>query len=218
MQWGVGEWAVLVLSGVLLVGYGLGYVRNRQRARELSAWIQEGVRSWGTPKSGGGLPGLVSGGRVRVTPASPPFREIEVVYVLSPRENLPFLLIHRLRGKKDEVTIRVRARKRPLAEARIIPAPRVPEPTAYEQGRAFEHVFSFEGYAVYCRGAIKCPQEVLRRLIQLLLPGLHRIVIRTESPHVLVRVDADALVGREPDEVFDALADVMRAFTAGSGE
>ncbi len=208
MRLGPGEWAVILLSAVLLAGYGAGYVLNRRRAQELVLWLQRGLSPWGTVQAGGKLPGLVTGGRLRVPAAAAPFRHIEVTYVLAPRENLPFWVIHRLRGKGDEVLVHITARRRPRLEVRVLPRSGTAAPTLYDQGRAFARAFSTPTYHVYCRGELPCPEEVLRGMLQLLPEGIHAFAVHEESPHVRLRVDARPLVARSPQEVWDTLARV----------
>ena len=113
MQLNTGQWVVIIISAVLILGYILGYYYNRQRAEKVFLWLRQGLSTLGAVTTGAKLPGMSTGGRLEVNQASAPFRRVEVVYLLSPRENILFWFFHKLQGKSDEVIIWVTYNARP---------------------------------------------------------------------------------------------------------
>lgn len=119
MNLDAGQWAVIGVCAVLLVGYIRGFYYNRQRAKDVSAWLAEGLNGWGKISIGQKVPGMASGGRLIVAQAATPFRRIEVLFLLAPRENLLFWLFHRLLGKGDELVIWITFRSQPDKELEV---------------------------------------------------------------------------------------------------
>lgn len=105
MELDIGQWLVIILSAVLILGYIRGFYYNRQQGEKTLKWLLEGLKEWGKVAPGEKLPGMVTGGRLIVEPAKAPMRKIEALYLLSPRENPLFWLFHRLQGKQDELIV-----------------------------------------------------------------------------------------------------------------
>src|SRR4030042_2903242 len=105
MQLNTGQWVVLILAGVLILGYILGYFANRQRAEHIVTWLRKGLSALGTVTAGEKIPGMATGGRLEVNQASAPFKRVEAVYLLAPRDNLLFLIFHLLQGRGDELIV-----------------------------------------------------------------------------------------------------------------
>ena len=119
MQLDAGQWIVIGICAILIVWYMGGYYYNRQRAEQVLTWLRSGLSPWGKVTPGERLSGMSTGGRLNVGQASAPFRRIEAIYVLDPRENLPFLIFHRLLGKQDELILKIDFRTAPLGEVEV---------------------------------------------------------------------------------------------------
>jgi hypothetical protein len=119
MELNLGQWVVVGLCAVLLFGYVRGYYYNRLHARKVLAWLHEGLKTIGTVSIGEKLPGMATGGRLEVRQAGAPFRRIEAVYLLAPRENLFFWLFHLLRGKHDELILWVTYQSKPEQDVEV---------------------------------------------------------------------------------------------------
>ena len=48
---------------------------------------------------------MATGGRLEIQQAAAPFRNVEVVFLLAPRENPLFWIFYRLQGKRDELIV-----------------------------------------------------------------------------------------------------------------
>jgi hypothetical protein len=105
MQLNLGEWVIIIICSVLILGYILGYLYNRRRAEQIFKWLKPGLSAFGEVSLGEKLPGMVTGGRLEVNQAASPLKRIESVYLLAPRENLLFWLFHMLQGRSDELIV-----------------------------------------------------------------------------------------------------------------
>ncbi|NOZ50803.1 MAG: hypothetical protein GXP37_12275 [Chloroflexi bacterium] len=119
MDLNLGQWAVIGLSAILIIGYIRGYASNRGKAEAITRWLQEGLSAWGTVTPGARLSGMVSGARLRVERAATPFARVEAIFILEPRENLLFWLGTRLQGRRDQLVLRIDFRSKPLYVAEV---------------------------------------------------------------------------------------------------
>ena len=113
MQLNTGQWVVILIAGVLIFGYILGYYYNRQRAEQIFIWLKQGLSTLGEVSLGEKIPGMATGGRLEVNQAAAPFKRVEAVYLLAPRENLLFLIFHLLRRRGDELIVWVNYQSKP---------------------------------------------------------------------------------------------------------
>ncbi len=113
MQLNTGQWAVIIIAGVLILAYILGFYYNRQHAEQIYKWLKQGLSSLGEVSLGDKLPGMATGGRLEVNQAAAPFKRVEAVYLLAPRENPIFLLFHLLQRRGDELVVWVNYQTKP---------------------------------------------------------------------------------------------------------
>ncbi len=113
MNLNTGQWVVIIACSVLILGYILGYFYNRQRAEQIFRWLKLGLSSVGEVSLGEKLPGMATGGRLEVSQASAPLKNVEAVYLLAPRENILFWIFHMLQGRSDELVVWVNYQSRP---------------------------------------------------------------------------------------------------------
>src|SRR4030066_749564 len=107
MQLNTGQWVVIIICAVLILGYILGYYYNRQRAEKILNWLRQGLSTLGEVTIGEKLPGMATGGRLEVNQAAAPLKRVESVYLLAPRENIFFWVFHLIQGKGDELIVGV---------------------------------------------------------------------------------------------------------------
>lgn len=113
MQLNAYQWVVMGIAGVLIIGFILGFYYNRRRAEQIFRWLKQGLSSLGTVTLGEKLPGMASGGRLEVNQAAAPFKRVEAVYLLAPRENPLYLGFHLLQGRGDELIVWVTYQSKP---------------------------------------------------------------------------------------------------------
>lgn len=107
MQLDSGQWIIIGLCAVLIAFYAGGYYANRRLAEEVIVWLHNGVKRWGQLTAGGRLGGMATGGRLHIKNANASFQNIEVVFWLTPRENLLFWLFNILRGRHDVLILKI---------------------------------------------------------------------------------------------------------------
>lgn len=105
MELDTGQWIVIIICAVLIIAYIRGYIYNHQQAGKIAPWLIDGLKEWGKVTPGEKMPGMVTGGRLIVEQASKPFRKIEALYLLAPRENPLFWIFHLLQGRGDELIV-----------------------------------------------------------------------------------------------------------------
>jgi len=115
----IGQWIVIGLSAFLLVWYVLAGLANRNRGIATYRWLRAGLGVFGEISSAEWIGASNMGARLVVKKAIKPFRRVEGHYLLEPREFLPYWLISRLRGKRDEVLVRVILRTNPQGNLEI---------------------------------------------------------------------------------------------------
>jgi hypothetical protein len=113
MTLNTGQWVVIIVCSILILGYILGYYYNRERARQIFTWLRQGLSSLGEVTVGEKLPGMATGGRLEVNQAAAPLKRVEAVYLLAPRENLLFWIFHILQGRGDELVVWINYQSKP---------------------------------------------------------------------------------------------------------
>jgi hypothetical protein len=102
----------------MMVGYGVGRWTNQRRAREISDWLEPGMRTLG------GTPTVQrvsrSAFRLQMANARRPFRTVTTSVVLISREVLPRWLWERLNGRRDLLVVHVTFRQPPALEAEMV--------------------------------------------------------------------------------------------------
>lgn len=119
MELNLGQWVVIGISVILILAYIRGFYYNRQRAGQILAWLEEGLKTLGPVSSGDKPPGMASGGRLEVKRAAPPLKRAETMYILAPRENPLFWLFYILQGRHDELILWVTYQSKPEQEVEI---------------------------------------------------------------------------------------------------
>ncbi len=191
MKLDLGQWIVIGICALLIISYIRGYIYNRQRARQISTWLQEGLKLWGDVKSGEKLPGMATGGQLEIKQAAAPFRRIEVVYLLAPRENPLFWIFYRLQGKRDELLLWVTFQSKPQ---QTIEAAR-PGDRQYENRLKAEDKPALATLAGPRELSIACedPEGELigkvQAFLQLYQATILRLSLRTNKPHLFLRID-----------------------------
>ncbi len=116
--------AIFIVVVILVVGgFALGTHRNVRRGHDAMAWVQEGLPLVGEKTTLRWLGSSVV--QLRIQNAKRPFREVEVLFVLEPRDIAPLWLLARARGRRDLFIFRSRLHKLPEFEFEAF------EPTAW---------------------------------------------------------------------------------------
>jgi len=208
MKLDAGQWIVIGICAILLAGYINGYYQNRRKAEKIYRWLREGLSQWGEVTPGDRLPGMITGGSLAVNQASAPFRRIEAIFILEPRENLLFWLLYHLGGRRDELVLKMTLHtdpshayeaarsddkdfKRHLAETDKKPLTTAPGPGNLQ---------------IAWREKIDASViENVQRFLEAYASGILRLSLHRKQPHLFVRIHLAVLQTRPAQELFTAL-------------
>ncbi len=189
--------AVIVLTMLLAAGFVYGAIRNR-RLLELYLHALRPIILRHARKASARRLGT-SGYRVIATDVRPPFRQIDALIYVQPREILPYWLFNRLRGRGDRVYLQVSLRRSPRLALQ-----------AGRLGRQSADISSWQEipsspWPVPLYATSDLDADTRNRLEKLaaLLPNLEHLSVRQTSPHVSLIFPAQTLT--EPEKVATAL-------------
>jgi hypothetical protein len=202
MQLNTGQWIVIGVCGILIAGYIGGYYYNRRRAEQVYAWLRRGLAAWGNMSAGERLGGLAVGGRLKVAQPVRPFQRVDVIFLLEPRENLPFWLFHRLQGRRDELILKVNFRGTPTQEVEVARRNdrEFRRRIAGQPNDTFTLIPNSSGCEVALRGSNADPEKI-QKFLEHYGKAVYRFWLRQDAPHLFLRAYLHRLEG-EPAEVF----------------
>jgi len=212
MNLNTGTWVVLILCGVLLLGFILGYYYNRQQAEKIFPWLQKGLATLGTVTRGDKLPGMATGGRLEVHQPVAPLKTVETVYLLAPRENLLFWIFSALQGRGDELIVWVTYQSKPEQSVEVarrtnrqylkrLNDPDKPALTVLENsGRLQLAAEDKPGSAI-----IGKVQALLQRYPNSVL----RLSLRPDKPHLFLRINLRIMRHAPAAELFTELKQLV---------
>ena len=112
----IGQWIVIGLCALLLVWFVCGAAINYRRAGAVLEWLRAGMDELGELGGTGWLTALHSAAKLTVREARPPFRAVELFFVLEARENMLVWAFRHLLGRRDELFVRAELRSAPGEE------------------------------------------------------------------------------------------------------
>lgn len=214
MHLNTGQWAVVIICGILILAYILGYYYNRQRAEQIYRWLKQGLSTLGEVSLGDKLPGMTTGGRLEVNRPAPPLRTVKAAYLLAPRENPLFLIFHLLRRRGDELivgidyqskpvqTVEVARRGDPQFEKRLIDKGKPALSTVEEVGKL--------------RVAAETkPGELLADKVKSFLTrypaDVIHLAIQADKPHLYLRINLRIMQRTSSADLFASLRDLNQS-------
>ncbi len=211
MQFNTGQWVVIIIAGVLILSYILGYYYNRQRAERIFRWLKQGLSTLGEVSLGDKLPGMASGGRLEVNKPATPLRSVEAVYLLAPRENPLFLIFHLLQGRGDELIVWVNYQAKPEQSIEVArPRDRQFTKRLNEKDKpALTMLESVDGLQVAVEtrpGAPSVPK--VQALISHYPSSVIRLVLRPDKPHLYLRTNLRIMQRTSAADFFATLKDL----------
>lgn len=107
--------AVLILGVIVVVGwFALGTHFNVRKGNDGLRWLQDGLSLLGEKTTLRWLGSSVV--ELKIQQAKPPFRQVEVLLVLEPRDVAPLWALARARGRRDLFIFRGTLRTQPRVE------------------------------------------------------------------------------------------------------
>jgi hypothetical protein len=211
MNLNTGQWVVIIVAGVLILGYIMGYFYNRQRAEQILKWLKGGLSSLGQVTVGEKLPGMATGGRLEVNQAAAPLKRVEAVYLLAPRENLLFWIFHILQGRGDELVVWINYQSKPEQSIEV----------ARRGDRQFEkRLKDEEKPALSIMGGNHGLQVAVEEKPGTLLAGkvqtfienhpssVIRLALRPEKPHLFLRANLSRIKKGTAEEFFASIKEL----------
>ena len=116
----VSQRALIALALVMLVWYVVGIWYNRRRSMRTLNWLREGLRGLGGQLQASWIGSAASGAQIMVSGTSAPIHQLEASFLLESRELLPLWLVNRLRGRRDELIIRIQLRSARQGEVEVV--------------------------------------------------------------------------------------------------
>mgnify|MGYP005840767241 CR=1 FL=1 len=210
MELNPGQWIVIGISALMIVGYIRGYYDNRRRAMQVLTWLHKGLEMLGPVSAGEKLPGMTTGGRLEVKHAIAPLRRAEAVYLLAPRENLFFWLFHRLQGKSDELILWLTFQSRPTHEVEVARRgdrqfeKRLKEPNR----KSLVMTEGPRGLLVAISEQNGNFSEKVKSVVQRYGPAILRLSVRGYKPHLFLRANLQTLQSDLAEELLTALSEL----------
>jgi len=212
MQLNTGQWVVIIIAAILILGYILGYFYNRQRAEQIFRWLKQGLSTLGEVTIGEKLPGMATGGRLEVNQAAAPLKRVEAVYLLSPRENLLFWVFHILQGRGDELVVWINYQSKPEQSIEVArKGDRMFEKRLKDKDKpALSIVDGNRGLQVAVEDK---PGALLSGKVQSFLSShpstVIRLALRPEKPNLFLRANLHTIQKGTATEFFSMLRDLV---------
>lgn len=201
-----GDWLVIGLSAVLIAWYIVGYIVNRSRAEHIYRWLRAGLKPWGQLTAGERLGTWSAGGRLAVTKPVSPFRQVDVIFLLEPRENVLFWIFSMLRGKRDTLILRINLRKTRPAELELArQGDREFQQIVSQAKKPFSSIPAPTGYKLVSRSENNETAADVLAFIEKYSPAIQRVSLRKREPHLLIRANLPQLTGQPAEEFFAAI-------------
>jgi hypothetical protein len=113
----IGQWTVIVLSALFLAWFLNGTATNRRLGDQILRWLQGGTKPLGRMSEARRIRG--SAVQLTIKDSAVPFRQVDLIVDLEPRENPPLWLYNHLLGKRDELVIQAKLRSAAQQELEI---------------------------------------------------------------------------------------------------
>lgn len=205
----IGQWIVIVLSAILVAWFFAANAYNRRLGVATYRWLYQALQPLGTINQAEWIGASNAGARLRIEKANKPYRRIEAVYLLEPREFPPYWLFSRLRGKQDEVVVKLTLRAAPKTTLHIMrkPGHLAPETSSVESNVASKSDHSFENnYTLVSDG----PEDA-RILLQIKdflrdhQASVNTITLQREAPHLVIHSRLKPLLSSSVESYFSPL-------------
>lgn len=208
-QWGsAGFQVVLAVTALVVIGFVIGTIRNRRLQEEYLARMRGPLLTYGEKATARRLG--TSGYHIIVPKAKWPFRKMDVLIYLQPREFLFYWWLNLLLGRGDRLYLQVTLQRPPLQEVHV----GTPPPS--QEGGAWQRQESalWRG-ALYAKGPLTAEMAEFLQHLAAVVPRLTTLTLRHKAPHVTCTVPLAAL----PDvHTVDRFFEVLRSIPLARGQ
>jgi hypothetical protein len=210
----LGQWIVVGLSAFLFVWYIGASSLNRRRGIATYRWLYRSLEAVGKIAHSEWIGSSGAGARLLVDKASRPFRRVEALYLLEPREFLPYWILSRLQGKRDVIIVTVTLRSAPKTMLEIEPAKgRVPKSTPTgDQSLTLGGEPALAGFRFTVEGVEDGRLlEGVRTFLRENGAEVRRISLRQEAPHLEIRAGLKPIMNVPAESFLTLLRDWFQA-------
>lgn len=203
-----GVWVISILSAILLVWYVVAHAWNRRIGVSTSEWLRKGLSAFGSLKEVRRMGSLASAGQLVVQQAVEPFRSLEVVFLLEPRENLPFWIFTHLDGRRDTIVVRANMKTAPVQEFEVARSGErgIKKIPADLQKKPYELIAGPKEFELARRGRRdKAAVDRLLAFLDCYREAIGRISVQSKEPHLTIQASLPALRKSQPEDFFEAV-------------
>ena len=208
---------ILILALVIIMGwFAFGVVYNLRRGDALLKWMQHGLPKIGQRTTFRWLGTSVA--ELIIAHAKKPFRRLETVVVLKPRDVFWMTILANLQGREDIVIFRAQLNSAPLVDLELVDGKTWSGRNALKQvlDRKWESKTYQDMQLLAPKGLLDLATTVLDRLavpMQKLSPRYARFSLRrdTSRPNLELHVPFPAYHASEATHYFDALRELARS-------
>ena len=206
---------ILVIAVVIIMGwFAFGVIYNLRRGDALLKWMQNGLPGIGQRTTFRWLGTSVA--ELVIAHAKKPFRRLETLLVLKPRDVFWMMIIAHFQGRDDIVIFRAQLSTAPLVDLEL------GDPKTWSGRSALEQVAqrkweskNYEGLQLMApKGLLDLATTTLDRLavpMQKLSPHYARFSLRRDTPNLELHVPFPAYRTSDATKYFEALRDLARA-------
>jgi len=211
---------IVVIALAVVVGwFAVGLLANLRRGNRVLRWMQGGLPLLGERTTFRWLGSSVA--QMEISRPKPPFRTVQLMLVLAPRDVPWFWLLAALRGRKDILIFRAKLSSEPAAELEMAdPASWTGRTALNDAAKKGWMCEPYEGYRLCApEDALQTARGKLPRLQEALRPAsaeLVRLAVQRDARQVEVHVPLPR-AAQDPRAYFKALQAVARALADRSG-
>jgi len=206
---------ILIIVAIIIMGwFAFGVIYNLRRGDALLKWMQSGLPGIGQRTTFRWLGTSVA--ELVIAHAKKPFRRLETLLVLKPRDVFWMTIAAYIQGREDIIIFRAHLHTAPLVDLELV------DPKTWSGRNAFKQVVDrkWESKAyqdmqlLAPRGLLNLATTVLDKLtvpMQKLSPRYARLSLRRDTPNLELHVPFPAYRTSDAAHYFDALRELARA-------
>lgn len=206
---------ILVVAVILVMGwFAYGVIFNLRRGDSLLKWMQPGLARIGARTTFRWLGTSVA--ELGIVQAKNPFRRLDTLLVMAPRDVIWMMAIAALQGRRDTLIFRAALSTPPYLDLELADPKSWTGRTALKQ--ASQHNWEqreYQGLQLMApRGYLDLAASTLDRLdapLEKLSPRYARISLRRNTPHLELHLPFPSHHTRNAVDYFEALRDLARA-------
>jgi hypothetical protein len=208
---------ILVIAVVIIMGwFAFGVVYNLRRGDALLRWMQGGLPSIGPRTTFRWLGTSVA--ELVIAHAKKPFRRLETVLVLKPRDIFWMTIAAYFQGREDIIIFRAQLSTAPLVDLELVDAKTWSGRSALKWvvERKWESKAYQDMQLLAPKGLLDLATTVLDKLavpMQKLSPRYARLSLRRDEPNLELHVPFPAYRTSEAAHYFDALRELARTIS-----